>query len=116
MTLDEAVAHIESKFECVEGQPIAWCETGDKYVKIVSGGVKDEGEFTPLFQDEEQAVGAWLDAVMAYAADKHGTLYWRIRPNVREYPLDDEGLPAYLVYSRLVISDKPKIINDEKSS
>jgi hypothetical protein len=105
MTLDEAVAYIESKFECVDGRRMHRCETGDEYVQIVSGGIKEEGQAAPLFQDEEQAIGAWLDAVMAYAADKQGKLYWRIRPEVNTFA-SMPGSRNLTVYSRLVISDK----------
>jgi hypothetical protein len=110
--LDEAVLQIEQRFPAQMGQLAFCCETGDRYVTIDSNGIKQEGEASAVwYESEDQAIGAWLDAVTAYASDKVGTLYWRMRPTLEAWPLDDKARthdrPAYKVFSRLVISDKP---------
>jgi len=100
--------------------------TGEHYVTICSGGVKAEGEFPLAYcLDQQTAIRLWRDAIMAYAADKRGTLYWREEPMIEPDDLDFNSLPEgmspthpvlfqrpfrfFIVYSRLLISDKPPI-------
>ncbi|WP_213775089.1 hypothetical protein [Bradyrhizobium sp. dw_78] len=113
MTLEEALATIE--FPQVDGLTTYFCETGEPYVSLVSGGVKAEGKDAPIFcSTEDIAVRFWLDAFNNYARDKSGVLYWRERPNLMDWDvqnvhcdIDIDRSTLYFVYSRLVISDRP---------
>ena len=129
MTLDEAVKVLETirpVWPEVGNCPFA--PTGDEYVTIMSGGVKAEGENAPcLCSSPELATKLWLAAVLEYASNhQHGTLYWRIRPEsdgAYFAACDNTGdvifqtvkdrlaftNKRYVVYSRLLISDKPRI-------
>lgn len=112
MTLNEAVATIG--LPQVDGCASAFSQTGEKYVVIVSGGLKAEGVRCPILcSTEELAIKFWLDAFNEYTTDKAGTIYWRVRPELGSWKIrqaDIEGIPddlVYVVYSRLLISDKP---------
>jgi hypothetical protein len=101
--------------------------TGEPYVTVVSGGVKLEGECFPcLCSTPELAVKLWLEAMGEYAApDKGKTLYWRAPPEIDEIymmPVGGDGSSshdpdtrraltrkAYVVYSRVLVSGKPRI-------
>lgn len=118
MTLDEAVLRLEACFKVhpeVCGQGVA--PTGEPFVTVVTGGVKSEGEPSPIIATSEAlAVEYWLRAAMQYAAGKSGgTLYWRIRPEVVSAELVTVGIKPedtaaqryYKIYSRLLISSAP---------
>ena len=136
MTLDEAVAEAGRTFCCTDGPSSSLGPTGEPYVIVVTGGIKEEGEPHPvLCSTPEQAVKLWLDAVTEYGqrpinestTHTHGyvpiggkrwmPLYWRARPEMNEIDYAECGVPKYLnpvqrryvVYSRLLISDKPVI-------
>lgn len=128
MTLDEAVKSFEDSIRsaggvCKTGAAMAICETGERYIAINSGGIKEEGERLPaLYSSEEAASEAWCSAAMSYFSVKNhppGTLYWRLRPTMRSEQLlvvgsDPKDFPPhsyYWVTSRLLISDKPSIYN-----
>jgi len=94
MTLEEAVAAFENDFHVVDafGFPnnpnvpasvdASKAPTGEPYVSLVSGGIKEQGaHFPAFFKDESLAVEAWLSAAWRYADERGGkTLYWRSRP------------------------------------
>ena len=123
MTLDEALKEVESRYKCVDGDPYHICQTGDSYVVLCSGGLKDEGKPCPAYYSTpDLAIKAWLDAFNNYSKGLKGVLYWRVRPEI----MKDEVIPAnaidwpkgavvastvmwYVVYSRLVISDKEEV-------
>jgi hypothetical protein len=125
MTLDEARAELEAwGATCAEIGNYSQAATGEEYVVIVSGGMKDEGERCPCFcRSEADAVRLWRDAINAYANGKSGTLYWRAAPEMHSTVMRvdnyDELSPDiqqwfgketfWVVYSRLLISDKPQI-------
>ena len=123
MTLDEAMALIESEFDCEDG-PVR--PTGEPYASLCSGGTKAPGEQSPaLYATTDGAVKSWLDAVYAHAHDKitygnsspRAKLYWRARPELETVTfdqklVDEKGktiavIPStwYMVYSRLLIVD-----------
>jgi hypothetical protein len=110
MTLDEATAQIESRLPAQMGTPSYRSQTGETYTIIVSGGVKDEGQaFPALCATEEIAVRLWLEAMNAYLEGKEGTLYWRERPQLASD--EDQFSGRYVVYSRLLVSDKPVLVD-----
>ncbi len=104
MTLDEAVAEIEAKFHVVGGLPIAFAQTGEPYLLFTFIG---RGEAIT----ETSVVEAWRHAVAAYAKDRPGTLYWRIRPEI-EWDFPPLDVPAVKIYSRLLISAQPVLYPD----
>lgn len=116
MTLDDAVKVFEGDRRVVDGHPTTMSQTGDEYVTICSSGLKQavggcDGGVTDEFAhiSEEDAIQAWLISVQAYyAADKRGTIYWRIRPEV------GNKKSLWSVYSRFVISGKPEISFEER--
>lgn len=128
MRLDEARAEVEACFE-------VWPDlgnyhqapTGEPYIQIVSGGSVEEAERLPvLCATPEIAVRLWLRAMVDYAGGRRGqTLYWRFHPELNDIDclavgpdgssnLDREMRAMmtrkyYTVYSRLLVSDKPRI-------
>lgn len=118
MMLDEALARIDRKQ--VDGLSMAYSQTGETYTVIVSGGVKPEGERHPILCSfESEAVKHWLAAFNEYAKDKAGTVYWRVRPEMNSWVVYEEGDTrrefgdrVYVVYARLLISDKPVLPKD----
>jgi hypothetical protein len=115
MTLAEAVAEFERGRVVVEGLPSARSQTGEPYEVICAGALSPQREGGPaelgLYTSEELAAHWWLESIKLYAANKIGTVYWRIRPSLEEYPISegDARCMAFRVYSRLLISDKPPI-------
>ena len=135
MTLDEARLQIETWFKLGPQGNYAQAPTGESYVEVLSGGVKDEGEHIPLLcSSPELAVELWRKAMFAYAGppDKGKTLYWRIPPEMNGQWIMriDASLEVarskemrrmlsrrmYVVYSRVLVSDKPRIQPAVKSS
>lgn len=104
MTLDEAIKLVESRFIVGPAGNYSEAPTGEPYVTIVGGGIKEEGELFPCyFLSEAFAIQFWLDAVNKYSEGKSGTLYWRVKPEMMGRK------KVWLIYSRLLISDKPQI-------
>lgn len=100
-SLRDLVKDLESRFPV--GQPTSSSRsvTGEPYVTVVSGGIKEEGMDYPLVcSSEEAAIRHFKDAINAYAADKKGAIYWRQRP----FPKNIKGY--FTVYSRVLISDR----------
>jgi hypothetical protein len=131
MKLEAARSLVDSWFAIGPQGNHSKAPTGEYYIEIVSGGFRlYEAEHQPCGASclsEETAVDLWLQAVRDYAADKSGTLYWRIPPEMGEVMLlqvKDNGerftmardgfvikpYRYYRVYSRLLISDKPQIM------
>lgn len=110
MTLEEAVAEIESKFTCVDGPPYAWGPTGEAYV-VVSSTI--ELSMVPLDKAEQTLIKVWQRDFWWYAHNKEGTLYWRVRPEIEEGTetnpiiISSSPTPIMTIYSRLLISSKP---------
>ena len=108
MTLDEARAELESRFIVADVGNNYWAATGEPYVVIVSGGIKEEGcPVVCLCSSEAHAIRLWRDAVNEYAKEKSGVLYWRTPPQLERRKIARDFF--YVVYSRLLISDKPQI-------
>lgn len=82
--------------------------TGDSYVIITNGGVKEEGDpFSVWDGTVEEAVAAWFDHATSFAAGKGSTLYWRERPQIEEMvrrgrPPQDGG--PWAIYSRFWVA------------
>lgn len=119
--LDEAIAHVESRFTIGPDGVTSRAPTGELYVEVCTGGTKDEGERRPCWcLTPELAVEFWSAAVWKYAG-LHGpdqdrkTLYWRIRPELESlivpsgHPAIVPDMKLWSVYSRLLISNKPAI-------
>jgi hypothetical protein len=98
--------------------------TGEEYVVIMNGGIKEEGRNIPcLAWTEQDSIRLWKEAVLQYAAGKTGVLYWREKPELAGTEMFWEGYDAktnrvekygasnvmWRVYSRLLISDKTPI-------
>ena len=128
-TAEEASAEIE---KCCRVFPeignTSKAPTGEPYVTLVAGGVKDEGEGWPvLYATPHGAIAAWFEAALKYVS-LGDVLYWRERPIVEccfYLPSTAAGeflykgkdprprralvLELYSVYSRLLVSDSPII-------
>jgi hypothetical protein len=109
VTLDEARADLEAMFLSGPSTKCYKAMTGEHYVEVVSGGVKEEGERYPILcATPELAVSYWFTAAVEYAMNvsmdyyltqndpifdhdrykRHGfTLYWRIVPELDEVTL-----------------------------
>lgn len=82
------------------------CPTGEPYVVICCGGIKEEGQRVPVIcSTEELAIKYFKQSLKEYVESKPtGTLYWRWLP---ELHTREDG--RYYAYCRLAISDKPMI-------
>lgn len=104
MSLDEIVAGIDKRFHGVDGPPRARCPTGEPYVCLVVGGERIEGQSYPEFcKTEQAAIDGWRLTFEGYAVKRGSRLYWRQRPEVNR---DGDKV---IVYSRLIITDKPEL-------
>ena len=68
--LDEARAELESRFIVALVGNNYWAATGESYVVVVSGGIKEE--YCPVVcwcSSEDHAVRLWRDAVNEYAKE-----------------------------------------------
>ena len=123
MTLDEMRKEFEGRFTVHPSygdRSIA--PTGETYTEVMSGMIKGErlGTLSPLYRDEASCIEALLETLTKYAVGKVGVLYWRIPPEVdfMVYRLDPAGredwmkreLRVWRGYARLLISDKPVIV------
>ena len=133
MTLEEAIEAFEKDFTV--SSEVGWpnddnvlgrldmsrAPTGEPYVCVVSGGIKEQGKSFPAhYTSEALAAEAWLTSAWEYAERRGGkTLYWRDRPRWIEgefVALDqasamndpDAAAPPVLkighVYSRMLVS------------
>lgn len=91
---------LDSEKVAMERKLRAECECGYSIGPGAVGPYSVTGEtFTELCGASPAAYDAALSAFKAYAADKAGTLYWRITP---ELDRNDKGFAFYM---RLLISD-----------
>lgn len=83
MKLADAIAEFESMFAKIEETTVY----ADDIVEIVCGGMKSEGERTPvLCMDEATAVRMWFEAAQRYRHQSPGNLLvWRIKPDVDKF-------------------------------
>ncbi len=133
--LDDAVVELAAEFRCVDWTPTepgdvqaaGAAPTGERYIVISTGGEKEEGARCPaLFLSAEAAIADWLLHVREHArkqgAAKGSPLYWRVKPEINEGRMmrqwwrdGPESAPGwyeesfFVIYSRLLISDKPVI-------
>jgi hypothetical protein len=99
--------------------------TGEPYISFSIGGIVEELDRPDLIATKEPAACRWfLDSFLKYALDKRGTLYWREKPNLTtetmvplsEYtrtPLSEDAKIYYVIWARLLMSDKPVLEEDE---
>ena len=125
-TLAELTAYIEGRFPVGEemgstGLPPYLAPTGEPYVEVGHQsvgvpkilGTVDEGAGCEWAFDEETACWSARSAFDAYAEDRIGKLYWRVRPELGrriQWHGEKETMyppPNWGIYMRLLISDKP---------
>lgn len=117
--LVEALAALES-LACITkvemASPSAWSPTREQFDILRSGGLAKEGDCAPIVCcDALTAVRFWKSAALEYASTRAGTLYWRTTPEMSKVEFhasilgDEFDMTWYSVYSRLLISDKPRI-------
>lgn len=108
-TVAELTSWIEDQFPVGASTGTPRSVTGEPYVVIgaqypgmpVIPGTVDEGQIRELAFDEETACYQARVCFSAYAQDRRGTLYWRVKPQLEFY-----GRRCAL-YMRCLISDKP---------
>ena len=125
-TAAELTAYIEGRFPVGEemgstGLAPYLAPTGEPYVEIGNQsvgvpkilGTVDEGAAFEWAFDEETACWSARSAFDAYAEDRTGKLYWRVRPELGRrinWNGEQETLlqpPNWAIYMRLLISAKP---------
>lgn len=87
-------------------------QTGEPYIILVSGGIKQDGDrFPVLCATVDIAVFLWLVAATYYCEGKLGTLYWRVRPELNSVLVTLNGRieERHVIYSRLLVSEKPMV-------
>ena len=126
---------IESRLGFLVGEPTetAFAVTGEPYVPLCSGGINQGGGPVPAwYATPDLASDAWLEAVERYAAKVTGgehtcapVMYWRSPPDIDQRTVYEivppghsqepgttlERVTLYNVYSRLLISDKPREVD-----
>lgn len=122
---------IEDEFQLPVGESTeeAKAVTGEPYVTLCSGGVKDEGALFPAwYPTPEQARKAYRKAFIEYGisgvsdSNRYATpnrLYWRTPPEMYQRTVYEvvplrhgtrlEEVTLYSVWSRLLISSKPRM-------
>lgn len=86
--------------EQMDGPPIMIAPNGLTYEVIAS---YDAGEDT-THQTSGEAIRAWRERLMAYAASHEGdTLWWRQRPEIKARIRFGDTTPSWFVYCRLMI-------------
>jgi len=135
LQLAEATKEFEGLFdEVVEGLPQRTSQTGETYTEIMNCGPRHDGGevFTvvdwatdkrvpglTVHNYSENAIAEWLGEAKKFSApllDQKPTLYWRTRPEIDYGHIDVHAtnglfrIPTWRVYSRLLISDKSRII------
>lgn len=87
MTLEELNAAFAARFTIVQGLAGPKSQTGEEYHEFRGGpGPTPEGGNGVGATTEEGAIRLLYDGIMRYAADRTGTLYWRIPPEVGSCP------------------------------
>lgn len=110
-TVESLTQKIESMFPVGASTDHALSVTGEPYVTIgyqkdgtskIRGAV-DEGADREFGFDEETASMSAYASFLEYAADRAGTLYWRVKPRLEW----NENNTRCQVYLRCLISSKP---------
>ena len=138
ITIHEAQYQFEAMFHTVvpwePNDKPGYAPTGERYIEFVNDGYAAEGEGPTLYDitlgrqvkgctihaSYEHAVAQWLKRVTEYATpllSSNTALYWRCKPEVSFGTIDIEAtnglfrVPTWKVYSRFLISDKPRVEN-----
>lgn len=99
---DEASA---SKFIPASEWKPQFAPTGESYV-VFTPHRTPELVLRTEYKTPEAVISAGKEQFEIYAADKTGTLYWRIKPEVECFK-DGKNARCWMFYMRLLISDKP---------
>jgi hypothetical protein len=134
LQLAEATKEFEGLFaEVVDGLPQSTSQTGETYTEIYNWGPRHEGAMPSVLDfatgkhvaglaihaHAECAIAEWLSEACKFSQplmEAKPTLYWRTRPEIDYGHIDvyaTNGLfriPTWKVYSRLLISSKPRIV------
>lgn len=103
-SVDMTRAESAAKF-VAEWKP-AFAPTGETYTEFCPHRAPD-GEFVGNYGSPEEVIAAAKQQFDAYAADKTGTLYWRIKPEVDCFRAG-KNAGCWMFYMRLLISNKPR--------
>lgn len=123
----EAKEWIESFFPVGPSTKIYRSVTGEPYITLAIGGVKQEGHPFPdsyYGEDPDTALLAMKRGFLDYIKDKAGTLYWRQPPLLKQDIYETRGdeedwsgpprlaaAPRWKFYTRLLVSDRPPIFS-----
>lgn len=123
----EIIDQLEAMFQVGPSTATPFAVTGERYIKIVTGGIHYEGELAPILAtDEKNARKFFIQAFKEYADEVTGgdysgfTLYWRKKPALYSDTIefneagDEKTLKLYLVRARLMISNKPAISEEKR--
>ena len=109
----EIEAYMTRNFPVGDGTSCYRSVTGESYVVLAAGQIKEQGESVRVFtSDIDKAVDVFKEGFDKYVEGKAGTLYWRRMPEVRinTYPNAAGGTDEYYYISaRFLISDKPRM-------
>lgn len=97
---DILLAYCESRFPVGDPTTGPHAVTGERYTELT------KLPYSAGYLTVEAARIAAQEAFDAYAKDKSGTLYWRIKPEIAM----SRRHQSYAYYMRLLISDKPRKI------
>ena len=109
VALTELQKHVESGRTVGQPTSIYLSVTGEEYV-VLAPTVLPEGEASPIFPTLDEALAAARAGFDAYAKDRPGAVYWRVKPEVRELQPCCHfagGRWGWGIYMRLLVSDKP---------
>ncbi len=134
MNMAEATKKFEAMFGDVQtGLPQRYSQTSEEYIEFGNDGPRVEGQVTIVVSDfltgkrvpgctihltEYSAIAQWLENVTEFAtalSPEKKTLYWRVRPESGFHQVDINAanwlyrMPTWAIYSRFLISDKPRI-------
>lgn len=83
-----------------------YAPTGETYVEFTPHRTP-EFALRADYKSPEAVIAAGKEQFDIYAADKSGSLYWRIKPEVDSFRAG-KNAGCWLFYMRLLISDKPR--------
>lgn len=125
MLSEKVKAKCEGLFPVGQSTSMYLSVTGEPYVELCGLGTHVEGEADGRgYSSENDARDAAIEAFIAYADGKSGTLYWRVTPEIVSrnpiYFAEDgsvakTGPCGFSFYMRCLISDKPVLAKDHES-
>lgn len=100
----EATSKFEARFgSAIVGQPMALCETGEKYTEHLNGHASGHYDLKEAFATADAATEATFSRLeKLYPPNANATLYWRVKPEI-----DYSGhCGGYRTYCRFIVSEK----------